>query len=131
MGSVPVQCWWGGAQYTGDIPIRHAGPEYLPFERTPTGKQHPIHRPHGRFERRIGHFVALPLPGSDGLPNLHASKEGKGSAMKRGIRLIALSAAIVVNAAALFATHAAMVDAAERERLAQQDVASPNSGTEP
>jgi hypothetical protein len=42
--------------------------------------------------------------------------------MKRGIRLIALSAAIAVNGTALVATHVAMVDAAERERLAQQEV---------
>jgi hypothetical protein len=42
--------------------------------------------------------------------------------MKRGIRLIALSAAFAVNAAALFATHVAMVNGAERERLAQQPV---------
>jgi hypothetical protein len=42
--------------------------------------------------------------------------------MKQEIRLIALSAAIAVNGAALFAVHVAMVDATERERLAQQEV---------
>jgi hypothetical protein len=42
--------------------------------------------------------------------------------MKRGICLIALSAAFAVNGAALFATHVAMVNGAERERLVQQDV---------
>lgn len=42
--------------------------------------------------------------------------------MKRGIRLIALSAALAVNSAALFATHVAMVDGAERERLSQWEV---------
>ncbi len=42
--------------------------------------------------------------------------------MKTRIHLAALSAAIAVNAAALFLTHVAMLDGAERERLAQQEV---------
>lgn len=41
--------------------------------------------------------------------------------MKSRVHLIALSLAIAVNAAALFVTHVAMVDGAERERLAQQE----------
>jgi hypothetical protein len=42
--------------------------------------------------------------------------------MKQGIRLIALSSALAVNAAALFVTHVALVDGAGRERLAPQEV---------
>lgn len=42
--------------------------------------------------------------------------------MKQGIRMIALGAALTVNAAALFVTHVAMVDGAAREHLAQQEV---------
>jgi len=78
-----------------------------------------VRRPRKPFVHAEGRFVAWPLRGVLTILNVYASMKGE-SAMKRGNCLMALGVAIAVNAAALMAVNSAMVDAAERELLSQQ-----------